>query len=57
MADPTSPETGDAGQLVQLRRANESLRAELEETNQGVLALYAELDTQAEQLRQASDLK
>ena len=53
MADPTSPETGDAGQLEQLRRANESLRAELEETNQGVLALYAELDTQAEQLRQA----
>ncbi len=40
-----------------LRRENESLRAELEETNQGVLALYAELDTQAEQLRQASDLK
>lgn len=57
MADPTSPETGDAGQLEQLRQANESLRAELEETNQGVLALYAELDTQAEQLRQASDLK
>ncbi|WP_326429394.1 ATP-binding protein [Stutzerimonas frequens] len=57
MADPTSPETGDAGQLEQLRRANELLRAELEETNQGVLALYAELDTQAEQLRQASDLK
>lgn len=57
MADPTSPESGDAGQLEQLRQANESLRAELEETNQGVLALYAELDTQAEQLRQASDLK
>lgn len=43
--------------LEQLRRENDSLRAELEETNQGVLALYAELDTQAEQLRQASDLK
>lgn len=57
MADPTSPESGDAGLLEQLRRDNESLRAELEETNQGVLALYAELDTQAEQLRQASDLK
>nr|WP_272887213.1 ATP-binding protein [Stutzerimonas stutzeri] len=40
-----------------MRSENESLRAELEETNQGVLALYAELDTQAEQLRQASDLK
>ncbi|MHA6194310.1 sensor histidine kinase [Pseudomonas wadenswilerensis] len=36
---------------------NEALRAELDETNQGVLALYSELDTQAEQLRQASDLK
>lgn len=36
---------------------NDALRAELEETNQGVLALYSELDTQAEQLRQASDLK
>lgn len=43
--------------LERLRRENESLRAELEETNQGVLALYAELDTQADQLRQASDLK
>ncbi|MFP5340265.1 MAG: histidine kinase dimerization/phospho-acceptor domain-containing protein, partial [Gammaproteobacteria bacterium] len=57
MADPTSPGSGDAGLIEQLRRDNESLRAELEETNQGVLALYAELDTQAEQLRQASDLK
>jgi signal transduction histidine kinase len=43
--------------IEQLRRENDSLRAELDETNQGVLALYAELDTQAEQLRQASDLK
>ncbi len=44
-------------ELEHLRRENEALRAELDETNQGVLALYAELDTQAEQLRQASDLK
>ena len=44
-------------EFERLRSENESLRAELEETNQGVLALYAELDTQAEQLRQASDLK
>ena len=35
----------------------DALRAELDETNQGVLALYSELDMQAEQLRQASDLK
>jgi signal transduction histidine kinase len=33
------------------------LRAELSETNRGVLALYAELETQAEALRRASDLK
>ena len=35
----------------------DALRTELEETNQGVLALYAELDTQAQQLRQATELK
>ena len=35
----------------------ESLNAELAETNKGVVALYAELDDQAEQLRQASELK
>lgn len=34
-----------------------ALNQELAETNQGVLALYAELDDKAEQLRQASDLK
>lgn len=44
-------------ELKQLRDEAAALRSELDETNQGVLALYAELDTQAEQLRQASDLK
>ncbi|MFT3789469.1 MAG: ATP-binding protein [Tepidisphaeraceae bacterium] len=34
-----------------------ALSAELAETNQGVLALYAELDDRATQLRDASDLK
>ena len=34
-----------------------SLRIELAETNKGVVALYSELDDQAEQLRQASELK
>lgn len=43
--------------VARLKADNAALRDELEETNQGVLALYAELDTQAEQLRQASDLK
>ena len=33
------------------------LRSELAETNSGVLALYAELEAQAEALRRASDLK
>ena len=33
------------------------LRSELAETNRGVLALYAELESQAEALRRASDLK
>jgi signal transduction histidine kinase len=46
-----------SAELWRLREEAAALRAELEETNQGVLALYAELDTQAEQLRQASDLK
>lgn len=35
----------------------EALQSELEETNRGVLALYAELDSQAEHLRQATELK
>lgn len=34
-----------------------SLRDELAETNKGVVALYSELDDQAERLRQASELK
>jgi signal transduction histidine kinase len=46
-----------AALIAQLQGEAKALREELDETNQGVLALYAELDTQAEQLRQASDLK
>src|SRR4051812_14200035 len=34
-----------------------ALRAELDETNRGVVALYAELDAQADRLREATDLK
>ena len=44
-------------EMERLRVENEGLRAELDETNQGVLALYGELDQQAEQLRQVSELK
>jgi signal transduction histidine kinase len=35
----------------------EALRTELEETNKGVVALYAELDDKAAQLRDANELK
>lgn len=59
---------GDAGrasanseELARALAAAESeldaLRSELEETNRGVLALYAELDSQADHLRQATELK
>ena len=58
MADsPTLADTEALALIARLREEGDALRAELEETNQGVLALYAELDIQAEQLRQASDLK
>ena len=46
-----------AAALEDARKEAHMLRAELEETNRGVLALYAELDAQAEQLREATDLK
>lgn len=51
-----SPSPAPPG-VSELQHEVEALRMELEETNRGVLALYAELDNQAEQLRQASDLK
>jgi len=35
----------------------EAMQIELDETNRGVVALYAELDTQAQQLQRATDLK
>jgi signal transduction histidine kinase len=46
--------------LEELRRKDEEskqLDQELSDTNRGVVALYAELDERAEQLRQASELK
>ena len=39
------------------RREIEALRAEIDETNRGVVALYAELDAQAQQLKEATELK
>jgi signal transduction histidine kinase len=46
-----------AAALEDSQREARELRAELEETNRGVMALYAELDAQAEQLREATELK
>ncbi len=53
--------------MEQVRAANESLCArelelgrinqELEDTNRGVVALYAELDTKADELRRANEVK
>jgi len=55
--DP-APATEDLSAALQAsRREAADLRSELEETNRGVLALYAELDAQAEQLREATELK
>ena len=44
-------------EVARLRAQVEALSTELAETNQGVLALYAELDDNAARLRDASDLK
>jgi signal transduction histidine kinase len=44
-------------QLAKQAEELEFLRAELAETNAGVVALYAELDENAVQLREAADLK
>ncbi|MCD6078370.1 MAG: histidine kinase [Ramlibacter sp.] len=46
-----------AAALERARVEADMLRSELEETNRGVLALYAELDAQADQLREATELK
>lgn len=57
-SDPNSTNPPDAGEALAHARAEAAeLRAELEETNRGVVALYAELDAQAEQLRRATELK
>jgi len=54
MAD-TVPELQQ--EIARLEAQAEELSADLAETNRGVLALYAELDDNAQQLRDASDLK
>lgn len=58
MAEPPILSHAEQAALIaQLQSETAALREELDETNQGVLALYAELDMQAQALRQASDLK
>ena len=54
---PTLSPDDPSALIARLQGETAALREELDETNQGVLALYAELDNQAEELRQASDLK
>jgi signal transduction histidine kinase len=50
--------SADLQELLAARDADiEALREELDETNKGVVALYAELDDKASQLRDANDLK
>jgi len=49
--------SGTEQELADALREIAMLREELAETNQGVVALYAELDDKAEELRQVSDLK
>lgn len=44
-------------ELAAARQELDALRAELDETNRGVIALYGELDLQADQLRRANELK
>ena len=53
-----SGQPNDVGsRLAELEAANAALREELAETNQGVVALYAELDDHALRLKEASELK
>ncbi len=46
-----------AVRIAELTEQIEAMQMELDETNRGVVALYAELDNQAQQLQRATDLK
>lgn len=54
---PTPDRAALQASVEEQARQIDLLQSELDETNRGVLALYAELDTQAQQLRQATELK
>lgn len=58
MADDVTPELAALRATVEDQAGQiEALQMELDETNRGVVALYAELDTQAQQLQRATELK
>ena len=54
---PVSSETDLVEENVRLRRQLAELQAELDETNRGVVALFAEVDGQTEKLREANRAK
>jgi len=58
MSDTTDPKFAELEAIVADQAQQiEAMQTELDETNRGVVALYAELDTQAQQLQRATDLK
>ena len=58
MSDATNPKIAELEAIVADQAQQiEAMQTELDETNRGVVALYAELDTQAQQLQRATDLK
>ena len=58
LIENTTDSRSDIAERLALAESElEALREELETTNRGVVALYAELEDQAEQLRHASELK
>ena len=50
-------ESAASARIAELTEQVEAMQMELDETNRGVVALYAELDTQAQQLQRATELK
>jgi PAS domain S-box-containing protein len=55
IAESESRNVDPADDSSRMRRTIVELQSELDETNRGVMALYAELDAQAETLRQAEE--
>jgi signal transduction histidine kinase len=55
--DAANSDSAARAEIERLKREIVQLNEELDETNKGVVALYAELDDKAAQLREASELK